>query len=93
MVNLSDPDKTIIVQLCKGQCALSVVSGYKRFAKFNLLELSQKVQICHLAHSYIKDCFPDTQACWPACSGRTWQQHVIRLRARSLLPMVTSPIA
>ena len=43
MVNLTDPDKTIIVQLCKGQCALSVVSGYKRFAKFNLLELSQKV--------------------------------------------------
>ena len=41
-VNLSDPDRTIIAQLCKGQCALGVVAGYKRFAKFNLLELSQK---------------------------------------------------
>ena len=43
VVNLNEPDRTIIVQLCKGQCALSVVAGYKRFAKFNLLELSQKV--------------------------------------------------
>lgn len=41
-VNLDNPDKTIIVQLIKSCCAMSVVGQYKQLAKFNLRELSQK---------------------------------------------------
>ena len=40
VVNLNDPDRTIIVQLIKGCCAMSVVERYKQLAKFNLRELS-----------------------------------------------------
>ena len=40
VVNLSTPDKTIIVQLIKSFCAMSVVDEYKQLGKFNFRELS-----------------------------------------------------
>lgn len=39
-VNLSNPEKTIIVQLIKSSCALSIVDQYKQLMKFNLRELA-----------------------------------------------------
>ncbi|KAK9810664.1 hypothetical protein WJX73_008554 [Symbiochloris irregularis] len=41
-VNLDNPDKTIIVQLIKSNCAMSIVGQYKQLGKFNLRELSLK---------------------------------------------------
>lgn len=40
LVNLNEPDKTIIVQLIRNYCAMSVVERYKQLGKFNLRELS-----------------------------------------------------
>lgn len=39
-VDLSNAEKTIMVQLLKTSAALSVVSNYKQLAKFNVRELS-----------------------------------------------------
>lgn len=39
-VNLGQPDRTIIVQLIKGFCAMSVVSDFKELGRFNVRELS-----------------------------------------------------
>jgi tRNA acetyltransferase TAN1 len=39
-VDLSNAEKTIMVQLLKSSAAMSVVSNYKQLAKFNVRELS-----------------------------------------------------
>lgn len=39
-VDLTNADKTILVQLLKANAALSVVSNYKQLSKFNVRELS-----------------------------------------------------
>lgn len=39
-VDLTNADKTILVQLLKSNAALSVVSNYKQLSKFNVRELS-----------------------------------------------------
>lgn len=39
-VDLKKPQKTVIVEVIKGLCCLSVVSEYLHFRKFNLLELA-----------------------------------------------------
>ena len=38
-MNLDKADKTIVVQLVKSSCAVSVVGGYKEYLKFNMREL------------------------------------------------------
>jgi len=39
-VNLTDPKFTIIVEVLKGHCCMGVVTNYKRYKKFNLIEVA-----------------------------------------------------
>lgn len=41
-VNLKTPEKTIIVEVLKGMCLMSVVPDYNKLKKFNLHELGKK---------------------------------------------------
>lgn len=40
-VNLKEPSKTVLVQLTRNGCAMSVVTGYREYAKFNLRKLAE----------------------------------------------------
>ena len=40
-VNLNEPDLTVLVQVMKNTCALSIVGKYKSLGKFNLRELAK----------------------------------------------------
>ena len=42
--NLNNPDFTIVVQVVKSACAMSVVRRYKEFSRFNLRELSNTTE-------------------------------------------------
>jgi tRNA acetyltransferase TAN1 len=41
-VNLSEPKYTIIVEICKTLCGISIVEKSKNFGKFNLVEVREK---------------------------------------------------
>lgn len=40
-VNLSNPSKTVLVQLTRNGCGMAVVEGYKQYAKFNIKKLAE----------------------------------------------------
>ena len=42
--NLDKPDRTIIVQVLRSTCAISVVTKYKEYSKLNLRELSNTTE-------------------------------------------------
>ena len=40
-VNLNSPEKTILVQMLKSVCAVSIVTGYKELCKFNIKNITE----------------------------------------------------